>query len=125
MLGQLDQRFPRKFEYREKSHDQLGHALAGTEQLREFNQFHFLQPAQNRAHMLAHRQLVPRDAVMLVDIRPLQQPQPRLAQILGVDPRQCLGNFLVYPYLHQLEVAPRLRQLIELMRSALHLFVSE
>src|SRR3954464_8711316 len=69
LLRDFNQRFARKLEDREESHHELRHAFLRREELREFDQLRFLQPAQDRAHVLAHRKLVARNAVMLVHVR--------------------------------------------------------
>jgi len=84
----------------------------------------FLQTPQNGAHVLAHRQLIARDTVMLVDVRALQQPQPRLAQILAVDSRQCLLGALSIHTCTSWKSRPA-AHLVELVRGALHLFVRQ
>ena len=63
--------------------------------------------------MLAHRQLLARNPMVPRHARPGHQPQPSVAQVLGMDFGQALLDFLVQPYLHRREIPSCLRHFID------------
>src|SRR5712691_8070529 len=89
-LSDLEEAFPRELKYREEIDDQHRHAARGLEQIAELREAATPQPAQDQAHVLAHRQLLARDAVMLAHLRPDEKRAPGLLQVGDVDPGQAL-----------------------------------
>ena len=69
---------------RDEGHHQHRHAARGVEEFVEFDEAPALQPAQHDAHVLAHRQLLARDGVVLGEPGALQDLAPGLAQVVGV-----------------------------------------
>src|SRR6266702_5231267 len=69
-LRDLEQAFPHQLQHREEIDDQHRHAARGLEQVAELGEAAAPQPAQDQTHVLAHRQLLARDAVVLAHLRP-------------------------------------------------------
>src|SRR5713101_2282335 len=124
-LRDLDQVFPDELEHREEIDDEHRHAAPRFEQLGELGEAAAPQPAQDEAHVLAHRQLLARDAVVLAHLRPDEKRAPCLLQIHDVDPGQTLRERLLDPHLQGKKIPPELRQGVELLRGELHLLVLE
>src|SRR5881227_1705141 len=51
LLRHFDQSLARELENRKECHNELRHAVSRTEQLRELDKFHVLQPSQDCAHV--------------------------------------------------------------------------
>src|SRR3954467_4276675 len=83
-LRDLDQQLARELEHSEETHHQDGDAAPRLEQLGELQHPPFAQQAQDTAHVLAHRQLLAGDAVMLRHARPVQEAAPRFREVLGI-----------------------------------------
>src|SRR5712692_6061896 len=124
-LRDLEQALPRELQHREEIDDQHRHAARGLEQVAELGEAAAPQPAQDEAHVLAHRQLLARDAVVLAHLRPDEKRAPCLLQIHDVDPGQTLRERLLDPHLQGKKIPPELRQGVELLRGELHLLVLE
>src|SRR6266700_5431503 len=124
-LRDLEQAFPHQLQHREEIDDQHRHAARGLEQVAELGEAAAPQPAQDEAHVLAHRQLLARDAVVLAHLRPDEKRAPRLLQVRDLDPGQALRERLLDPHLHRKKIPPELRQGVELLRGELHLLVLE
>src|SRR6185295_10101998 len=84
-LSDLDQQFPGELEERKQSHDQDGDAARGIEKLGELRHPLFPEVAEDAAHVLAHRELLARDVMVLGHARAVQQRAPGFRQVLGVD----------------------------------------
>ena len=127
-LRDLDQELARELEQREKRHHEDRHAPLRLEQLRELENPALLQRAQDRAHVLAHRKLLARNAVVLRHARTVQQAAPGLGEILRALKERRVVEFaelfepqrgvavLVVTFLALLELAREL--LIEITQSA-------
>src|SRR4051812_2386770 len=72
-LRDLDQQLPRELEKRKEGDHQHRHAAGSVEELGELEHPPFLERAQDGAHVLAHRELLARDAVVLGQARAVQQ----------------------------------------------------
>src|SRR5688572_4889193 len=90
-LRDLDQQLAGELEQREERDHEHGHAALRVEELGELQHPVLLQLAQDVAHVLAHRELLARDAVVLREPRAVQQAAPGLGEVLRVHVRQLLG----------------------------------
>src|SRR6266850_6636555 len=124
-LRDLDQVFPDELEHREEIDDQNRHASPRLEQLAELGEAAAPQPAQDKAHVLAHRKLLAGDAMVLRHFRTHEEGAPRFLKVQDVHLRQALRESLLDPDFHREEVAPELRQRVELLPGELHLLVLE
>src|SRR5438445_4779205 len=124
-LRDFDQIFPDEFEHCEEIHDEHRHAASWFEQLAELGEAAAPQPAQDEAHVLAHRKLLACDTVMLHHFRTHEEGAPRFLKVQDVNLRQALRESLLDPDLHREEVAPELRQRVEHLPGELHFLVLE
>src|SRR5436190_4313478 len=124
-LRHLDQIFPGELEHREEIDDEHRHAASRFEQLAELGEAAIAEPAQDKAHVLAHRKLLACDTVVLHHFRTHEERAPRFLKVQDVYLRQALREGLLDPDFHREEVAPELRQRVELLPGELHLFVLE
>src|SRR6266571_6309734 len=124
-LRDFDHAFSDQLKHGEEIDDQHRHSAAGLEQLAEFGKAAALEPAQNQAHMLAHRQLLAHHAVVLAHPGAHEKRPPRFLHVDDVHLRQALRESLFDPDLHGKEIAPELRQRVEPLRGELHLLVLE
>src|SRR6266516_1179964 len=124
-LRDLDQAFPDELEYSEVVDDEHRHAAPRIEQLAELGEAPAAQPAQDEAHVLAHRKLLAGDAVVLHHFRTHEEGAPRFLKVHGVHLRQALRESLFDPDLHWEEVPSELRQRVEPLSGELHLLVLE
>src|SRR6185312_14447068 len=65
LLRDLDQRLARELEAREEAHHQQRHAPLRLEELRELDEGAGREASEDAAHVSAHRELLPGDAVVL------------------------------------------------------------
>src|SRR3954471_17773940 len=75
-LGHLDQALAHELEHREEIDDQHGEAAPRLEQRPELDEGAVGQTPQDQGHVLAHRELVARDAVVLGHLRAHEQHAP-------------------------------------------------
>src|SRR6266705_1568680 len=108
-LRDLDQAFPDELEHREEIDDQNRHAAPRVEQLAELGEAAAPQPAEDDAHVLAHRKLLAGDAVMLRHFRTHEQGAPCLFEVRDLHLRQALRESLFDPDLHREKIPPELR----------------
>src|SRR5258708_24051643 len=116
-LRDLDQIFPDELEYREEIDDEHRHAAPGFEQLAELGEAAAPQPAQDEAHVLAHRKLLACDTVVLHHFRTHEDVAPRFLKLHDVHLRQALRWSLPAPDFPRDKVPPELRPRIEPLRS--------
>src|SRR5205809_5422781 len=124
-LRHFDQIFPGELEHREKIDDEHRHAAPRFEQLGELGEAAAPQPAQDEAHVLAHRKLLAGDTVVLHHFRTHEEGAPRFLKVHDVHLRQALRESLFDPDLHWEEVPSELRQRVEPLSGELHLLVLE
>src|SRR2546423_10544351 len=122
-LRDLDQVFPDELEHREEIHDEHRHAAPRFEQIAELGEAAASQPAQDEAHVLAHRKLLACDSVVLHHFRTHDEGAPCFLKVQDVHLRQALRESLFDPDFHREEVATELRQRVELLPAKLHLLV--
>src|SRR5260221_12631698 len=109
-LRDFDQAFPDELEHREEIDDQNRRAAPRVEQLAELGEAPAAEPAQDKAHVLAHRKLLARDAMVLRHFRTHEQYAPRFLKVRDLHLRQALLESLFDPDLHGEKVPPELRQ---------------
>src|SRR5882724_10301825 len=124
-LRHFEKAFPSQLQHREKIDDKHRHAARRLEQLAELGETPSPQPSQDEAHVLAHRQLLAADVVMLRHFRTHQQHAPRFLEVDHVDLGQALRECLLDPDFHGQEIPAELRKLIEFLARELHLLVLE
>src|SRR4051812_7894362 len=124
-LRDLDEELARQLQEREEIDDQDRDAARRIEELAEFQDAPFLQAPKDGAHVLAYRELLAGNLVMLRHAGAVQQAAPRFREVLGIDVRQALGDGLLDPYRDRDHVAPDLRQVVERLGGFLHLLVLE
>src|SRR6266702_115909 len=83
-LSDFDERFAAQFEHGNEIHDHHRYAFARVEQVGELHEARILQLPQDRAHVLAHRQFLARNLVILDQLRALDHVGPRGAQVFAV-----------------------------------------
>jgi hypothetical protein len=73
----------------------------------------------------AHRELLARHLVVLVDGRSVEQREPRDLEIVGAYFGKPLRDATVEQHVDDAEIATGLRQLVQAVRRGFHLFVLE
>src|SRR6266852_6262320 len=112
-LRDLDQAFPDELEHREVVDNEHRRAAPRIEQLAELGETAAPQPAQDDAHVLAHRKLLAGDTVVLHHFRTHEEGAPRFLKVHDVHLGQALRESLFDPDFHGEKVPPELRQRVE------------
>src|SRR5574343_649096 len=123
-LGDFDQFFAAQFEHGDEMHDQAGDAHGRVEQGFELDEAALLlQGAQDDAHVLAHRQLLATDLVMLLQAGLADDGHPGSLQVVDRDLRLTNQQRFLDQSIDPEKFPLSLRHFVQLLASQLHLLV--
>src|SRR5688572_16624106 len=94
-LRDFDQRLPRQLQQREEADYEDCDPARGIEQFPELQYTVLLELAQDGAHVLAHRELLARDLVVLAQPRAVEQRAPGFGKVARVHVGQALARRLL------------------------------